>query len=658
MGRRALREDKVPVPIRVTGDNVVVVSPGLKPGLADDDGVVETTQGGSVGAGKDSTKSDSATQTTSDASSSSETTTDAFTYRAAEISGQDGNTITVNINIQEINDCPTVTENPPISFSYPEDTSNWGYTYNVFITDDDGGAPIYTLTNIGTDLITAQITNQANGSVQIYPVSNQHGTTTMTLNVNDTRGCDLDILIPVTLTPVNDCPTLDNPIADISATEDDPDLYIPLANVFSDIDSDTLTYSSYVGDSTKIASSITATALVVSYLPNQNGSTYISLMVSDGDINCTVDDLITVSITQTNDAPSGLEDFISVSSGGTVIVLNDGATNSVLANDIDPEGDAITAVEVLAPVNGSLTLLADGTFTYTHDGSATTTDVFTYTPRDNFSIGNTTTVTIYINDLPVGVTETIALFEGGTASTTTNAATSVLVNDTDANAGDAALLTASIGTSPLHGTLSLNGNGSFVYNHGGTENFSDSFTYIPYDGKGYGLPTSVSITITPTNDAPIAYPDNITVGLGGTANFLTNGVDNVLLNDLDTDGDVMTVSLVSSPTFGTLILNPGGTFSYVQNGVMNGGDSFTYKANDGTVDSNVVAVNVDLTCSPCTQSTIVGGSNGVFFNYQGCDCNSYQVFVPKGKSYTFCHLDNSIAISQGAYTVIATSVCN
>ena len=588
----------------------------------------------------------------------SETTTDAFTYRAAEISGQDGNTITVNINIQEINDCPTVTENPPISFSYPEDTSNWGYTYNVFITDDDGGTPIYTLTNIGTDLITAQITNQANGSVQIYPVLNQHGTTTMTLNVNDTRGCDLDILIPVTLTPVNDCPTLDNPIADISATEDDPDLYIPLANVFSDIDSDTLTYSSYVGDSTKIASSITATALVVSYLPNQNGSTYISLMVSDGDINCTVDDLITVSITQTNDAPSGLEDFISVSSGGTVIVLNDGATNSVLANDIDPEGDAITAVEVLAPVNGSLTLLADGTFTYTHDGSATTTDVFTYTPRDNFSIGNTTTVTIYINDLPVGVTETIALFEGGTASTTTNAATSVLVNDTDANAGDAALLTASIGTSPLHGTLSLNGNGSFVYNHGGTENFSDSFTYIPYDGKGYGLPTSVSITITPTNDAPIAYPDNITVGLGGTANFLTNGVDNVLLNDLDTDGDVMTVSLVSSPTFGTLILNPGGTFSYVQNGVMNGGDSFTYKANDGTVDSNVVAVNIDLTCSPCTQSTIVGGSNGVFFNYQGCDCNSYQVFVPKGKSYTFCHLDNSIAISQGAYTVIATSVCN
>ena len=587
----------------------------------------------------------------------SETTTDTFQYKTND-GNSDGNTITVNINIQEINDCPTVTENPPISFSYPEDTSNWGYTYNVFITDDDGGTPIYTLTNIGTDLITAQITNQANGSVQIYPVSNQHGTTTMTLNVNDTRGCDLDILIPVTLSPVNDCPTLDNPIADISATEDDPDLYIPLANVFSDIDSDTLTYSSYVGDSTKIASSITATALVVSYLPNQNGSTYISLMVSDGDINCTVDDLITVSITQTNDAPSGLEDFISVSSGGTVIVLNDGATNSVLANDIDPEGDAITAVEVLAPVNGSLTLFADGTFTYTHDGSATTTDVFIYTPRDNFSIGNTTTVTIYINDLPVGVTETIALFEGGTATTTTNAATSVLVNDTDANAGDAALLTASIGTSPLHGTLSLNGNGSFVYNHGGTENFSDSFTYIPYDGKGYGLPTSVSITITPTNDAPIAYPDNITVGLGGTANFLTNGVDNVLLNDVDTDGDVMTVSLVSSPTFGTLILNPGGTFSYVQNGVMNGGDSFTYKANDGTVDSNVVAVNIDLTCSPCTQSTIVGGSNGVFFNYQGCDCNSYQVFVPKGKSYTFCHLDNSIAISQGAYTVIATSVCN
>ena len=51
---------------------------------------------------------------------------------------------------------------------------------------------------------------------------------------------------------------------------------------------------------------------------------------------------------------------------------------------------------------------------------------------------------------------------------------------------------------------------------------------------------------------------------------LDNGSTSLTNNDTDPDGDVLTVSLVSSPSFGTLTLNPGGTFSYVQNGTLNG----------------------------------------------------------------------------------------
>ncbi|MDA8640559.1 Ig-like domain-containing protein [Flavobacteriaceae bacterium] len=585
----------------------------------------------------------------------SETTTDTFEYRASEISGQDGNTVTVNITIQEVNDCPIYTD--PGTRSTQENIA-FSKVFSQDITDDDGNALMYTITGTSSNLLNASITNQATGEVQFTPVAYMNGTAVTTININDGRGCDYDIIYNVIITPVNYCPTLDNPLPDVNATEDDPDLYIPLTNIFSDVDpEDTLTYTAAVGDSSLIATSITSTALIIDYLPNQNGSTYVSLMSSDGSINCTVDDLFTVSISQINDAPTGVEDFISVTNGGTINVLNDGITNSVLSNDDDPERDSITAIEVLSPINGTLNLSTDGTFTYTHDGSATTTDMFTYTPRDNFSIGNTTTVTIYINNLPIGVSESIALFESGTATITTAASTSVLSNDTDADVGDQALLTASIETSPVNGTLTLNSNGTFTYIHNGSENFTDSFTYIPFDGKGYGAAVLVSITVTPTNDPPVAYPDNITIGLGGTATLLTNGGNSVLLNDIDPDGDALTVTVVSTPTYGTLVLNPGGTFSYVQNGVMNGGDSFTYKANDGLLDSNTVSVNIDLTCTPCTQSTIIGGSDGALFMYQGCDCRNYSVYVPKGKSYTFCHLDNSISISQGAYTVLSTEVC-
>ena len=587
----------------------------------------------------------------------SETIADSFQYRASEIvSGLDGNIVLVNITIQEVNDCPVYTA----VGGFPdanEDGAAWTWNYGAEISDIDGNVPMYTLTHTATNLLTA--TTDANGIVTFTPNLDQFGTATMTLNVNDGRGCDIDIEIPVTINSINDCPTVENATPDVSANEDDPDLIIPLANIFEDIDTTTLNYTTTIGNSSLVATSITATALIIDFLTNQSGSTFINLIALDGDASCTVDDLFTVSITPVNDPPIGVGEVISLENSATTSVLNDGVTNSVLANDSDPEGNAMTAVLATGPINGTLNLSANGNFTYSHDGSATVTDSFTYTPRDIFSnIGNTTTVTIYINNVPVGVTETIVLFESGTATTTTAASTSVLSNDTDADAGDTALLTATIGTSPLYGTLALNSDGSFIYTHLGSEDFTDSFTYIPFDGKGYGLPTVVSVTISPTNDAPVAFPDSISVGVGQTTSLLTGGLNSVLMNDIDPDGDSITAVLVSGTSSGTLVLNPGGTFSYTQSGVMDAGDSFTYMARDSNnLDSNIVTVNITLTCSPCTEKTIEAGSSGVIINYQGCDCRTYDVYVPKGEVYIFCHLDGMVSIDSGSYTVLSSKVC-
>ena len=584
----------------------------------------------------------------------SETTTDTFQYRAAEVvSGLDGNVILVNIAIQEVNDCPVYTAVGGFPVA-DEDGAPWTWDYGAKISDADGNTPMYTLTHTATSLLTA--TSDANGIVTFTPKPNQFGTTTMTLNVADGRGCDIDIEIPVTINSINDCPTLENQTLDVAVNEDDPDLFIPLANIFEDIDTNTLNYTTTIGDSSIVATSITATALIIDFLPNQSGSTFINLIALDGDPNCTIDNIFTVIITPINDAPIGVGEVINLVSGATTSILNDGVTSSVLANDSDPEGSAITADLLTASVNGSITLSTNGNFSYTHDGSATVTDSFTYKPSDGLIIGNTTTVTIFINNVPIGVTETIALFEGGTATTTTAASTSVLSNDTDVDSINA-ILTANNGTSPLFGTLALNPNGSFTYTHLGSEDFTDSFTYIPFDGKGYGLPTVVSVTITPTNDAPVAFADSITVGVGQTTSLLTGGMNNVLMNDIDPDGDSLTATLVISPTEGTLVLNPGGTFSYIQNGIMNSGDSFTYKANDGSIDSSPVTVNINLTCSPCTEKTIEAGSSGVIISYRGCGCRTYDVYVPKGKVFIFCHLDGSVVIGSGSYTVLSSKVC-
>ena len=586
----------------------------------------------------------------------SETTTDSFSYRTFD--GQDqGNIAVVNININPVNDCPqnTVFRNSVIN----EDDGGLGYPIaSSDTTDPDNPYPLasYTVTYTNASLATVTF-DPTVGDPYFTPKPNQNGTMTGTVTISDgDPACTLEVPFQLTILPVNDCPTLDNPIADVSVNEDAADQWIDIQNTFSDLESTTLNYTVSSNDPSLVVPTLTSTSIILDFQDDAYGNATIIITASDGDINCTTDDLFDVTIASINDGPTTNPEEISVINGGTVTTLNDGTTTSVLDNDTDPENNPITAQLVTTSVNGTLILNANGTFSYTHDGSATSTDTFFYRATDGFIPGNTVSVTIYINDPPVAVTETIAVLEAGTATTLNDGVTtSLLANDTDTD-GDP--LTAVRVTNPTEGTLTLNPDGTFSYVHGGGNLSSDSFTYSANDGKINSAPVTVSITVTGTNDPPVANNDNIIVPLNGTATTLDNGQTSVIGNDSDPDGDALTATLVSSPSFGTLTLNPGGTFSYTQNGTLNSGDSFTYTVTDGTLTSAAATVNILLSCSPCTESIIEGGPNGVSFSYTDCLCKTVRVYVPKGKAYTFCHLDNSINVNAGNYTLITSRVCN
>ena len=72
------------------------------------------------------------------------------------------------------------------------------------------------------------------------------------------------------------------------------------------------------------------------------------------------------------------------------------------------------------------------------------------------------------------------------------------------------------------------------------------------------------------------------------------GIAGVLTNDSDVDGDSLTAVLVSDVSDGTLSLVSDGAFTYTPNNGFEGMDSFTYKANDGSEDSNTVTVTIDV----------------------------------------------------------------
>jgi large repetitive protein len=189
------------------------------------------------------------------------------------------------------------------------------------------------------------------------------------------------------------------------------------------------------------------------------------------------------------------------------------------------------------------------------------------------------------NSAPVAVNDAYSTNQNTTLTMT---APGVLANDTDP---EGASLTAQLVTGPAHGTLILNSNGSFTYTPTTGYTGSDGFTYRASDGTLTSGNAAVTITITAVNQPPVASNDSYST----TQNtVLTTAAPGVLANDTDPEGTTLTALLLSGPTHGTLTLNSNGSFTYTPTSGYSGGDSFTYRANDGTTNSNTATVTITI----------------------------------------------------------------
>src|SRR5207247_1261830 len=107
------------------------------------------------------------------------------------------------------------------------------------------------------------------------------------------------------------------------------------------------------------------------------------------------------------------------------------------------------------------------------------------------------------------------------------------------------------------------------------------------DGSLDSSVATVSITVTAVNDAPVAANDSYSTNEDTP---LTIAAPGVLGNDTDVDSATLTAVVVSGPANGTLTLNSDGSFTYTPAANFNGSDTFTYKVNDGSLDSNIATV--------------------------------------------------------------------
>ena len=219
-------------------------------------------------------------------------------------------------------------------------------------------------------------------------------------------------------------------------------------------------------------------------------------------------------------------------------------TIDVLGNDSDDDLDPIIVVGATDPADGDVTVAVDGSsVTYTPDPDFHGTDTFDYTidaAGDQATATVTVTVTS-VNDDPVADNDSATLDEDDPAT-----AIPVLVGDDDVD-GDALDITGK--TNGATGTVVITGGGSgLTYEPDPDANGADSFTYTISDGHGGSDTATVSITIDPVNDDPVADDDTLTVAEDAGATVVP-----VLTGDTDVDGDTLRISAKTNGSKGTVV---------------------------------------------------------------------------------------------------------
>ncbi|HIF9402216.1 TPA: retention module-containing protein, partial [Photobacterium damselae] len=471
----------------------------------------------------------------------------------------DGNggtdTITVTVNVTPVNDVPIGDD---VSAETQEETAVTG---QLTATDVDGDNLTF---KPGTNPENGSVTINADGSWEYVPNPEFNGEDSFTVVVDDGNGGTDTITVTVNVTPINDAPVGE----DVTA-ETQEETAVTGQLTATDVDGDNLTF--------KQGSDPTNGSVTVNpdgsweYVPNPefNGEDSFTVVVDDG--NGGTDTItVTVNVTPVNDAPVG-ENVSAETQEDTVV------TGQLTATDVD--GDNLTFKPGSNPENGSVTINADGSWEYVPNTDFNGEDSFTVVVDDGNGGTDTITVTVNVtptNDAPVG--------EDVSAETQEETAVTGQLTATDADGDN---LTFKPGTNPENGSVTINSDGSWEYVPNPDFNGEDSFTVVVDDGNGGTDTITVTVNVTPVNDAP--------EGENVSAETQEETAVTGQLTATDVDGDNLTFNPGTNPENGSVTVNPDGSWEYVPNPDFNGEDSFTVVVDDGNGGTDTITVTVNVT---------------------------------------------------------------
>lgn len=475
--------------------------------------------------------------------------------------------------------------------SYLTDEDTPFTTGNVMENDSDPDGDPLGIESIDLTGTTGEVTNNGDGTFVYDPNSQfeylaagEIEGDTFQYTIADSQGLTATAVVTITINGVNDAPVA---LADTAVTPEDAPLNIPvLANDFDPDASDTFTVTTV---SSPINGTTMITGTTVFYMPdlNFNGVEVFSYTVSDGH-GGTASAMITVTVEAVNDSPVAQDDTSSTDEETAV------TTPNVLANDTDVDGNPLTVQSlIITGTLGQVTNNGDGTFGYDPNDQLewlavgeTAIDVFAYVVSDSQGGTDTAVVTITINgvnDQPVALADTADTPED------TPRHINVLGNDVDPDASDTLTLTAVI--IPTNGTAAIDGM-TVLYTPQPDFNGTDVFSYTVGDDHGGQDSAVVTVTVGAVNDAPIAVDDE------GITDEDTAVTVPVLLNDIDPDGDTLSILHVGQPMSGAAVIQGSAVF-YTPAANFYGTDVFSYTVGDGALSGTAfVTITVNAVNDP------------------------------------------------------------
>ena len=533
--------------------------------ISDPEGLALTLSVSSDGANGTSTVSGSEITYTHDGS---ETTSDSVTFSVSD--GTLSTTGTITFTVNPVNDAPTgVADTYYISLT---DTLKISSKVGVLRNDTDSDSKFETISSSlgSTSPASGNLEYNSDGSFS-YIATSTTGFNSDTFSYIPSDGSSFGSEVTVTLEVV-DITVDPNAYDNVEAST----LDVTAANglLSNDKDVNNLALTAAIATSPLYGTLTLAADGSFSYVHDGSENlrdvfTY-NVTNANGDISKT--SFAVITHTNVNDSPT---------SAGTALTINEGASSTFTPTYIDTDTDLSSIVFTITGdvSNGSLVNNGDGTFSYSHAGSETTSDSFVYTISDGeFTISDvagTISVTA-VNDVPVVSALEYTLDEAGSQV--------LAFASTDAESDS---VTYSVSTNPTNGTV-VSSEGVFTYTHNGSESSSDTFQYVANDGTGNSQPVSVTITVTPVNDAPTVTAGTISLNEGSNSS--------ITLSASDPEGDAMTYAIASAPANGTVTLDTAtGALTYTHSGGENTSDTFTFTSSDSALTSSAATVSVTVT---------------------------------------------------------------